>query len=102
MMALIAIDCKRVISPMAIPQSIPKPWRTTLSQTGITAVAFGGVLFYRVPAKVLTSVRNATPHQTAEKQEASSYDVLIIAASRLSRSGPNAPSAANRKYWKYE
>jgi hypothetical protein len=60
----------------------PGPWPAMLSQAGLTAAALGGVLFYRVPAKVLTSFRNATAHQMAEKQAANSFDALVIAASR--------------------
>jgi hypothetical protein len=57
-------------------------WPDMLSATGMSAVGVGGILFYKVPTRVLTSFRNATVHQMAEKQAVASFGALVAAASR--------------------
>jgi hypothetical protein len=58
------------------------PWPGTLSAAGMTGIASGGVLFYKVPEHVLVSFHNARAHEMAEKQATASFDALLIAASR--------------------
>jgi len=43
-------------------------WPDLLARAGMTALARGGVLFYKVPAQVLVSFRNATPDHMAERE----------------------------------
>lgn len=76
------------------------PWPGMLSEAGITAIATGGVLFYKVSAQVLVSFRRATVCEMAEKQAAVSFAVLVSAASRYVDAGfplaKLAPSEAQR------
>jgi hypothetical protein len=56
-----------------------------LSETGLTAVATGGVLLYKVPVSLLVSFHSATVHQMAETEASASFAVLVTAASRYLR-----------------
>jgi hypothetical protein len=57
-------------------------WPDMLSETGMTAVNTGGVLFYKVPVRVLLLFRSATVQQMAQKEALASFDALVTAASR--------------------
>ena len=63
------------------------PWPIMLSEAGMTSMTAGGILFYKVPAHVLVSFRYATAHEMAEKQAASSFAALVVAASRYMERG---------------
>jgi hypothetical protein len=60
----------------------PGSWPDMLSGAGMTAIATGGVFFYKVPPHVLASFRNATAHPMAEKAAGVSFGALVIAANR--------------------
>jgi hypothetical protein len=48
------------VKAIVVDSRSPGPWPGMLSEAGMTAVAAGGVLLYKVPAHVLVSFRRAT------------------------------------------
>ena len=57
------------------------PWKRLMSEAGLSPPReIGGILFYKVPTRVLSSFRNATAHEMAREQAARSFSALIIAA----------------------
>ena len=76
------------------------PWKRLMSESGLSPLEIGGVLFYKVPPGVLSSFRNATAHEMAGEYAARSFSALIIAASQYLGAGhPVAklnPSEAQR------
>jgi hypothetical protein len=67
------------------------PWKRLMSESGLSPLEIGGVLFYKVPPKVLSSFRYATAHEIAHKiareQAARSFSALIIAAGQYLAAG---------------
>ena len=63
------------------------PWKRLISDSGLSPLEIGGVLFYKVPPRVLASFRNATAHEMAHEQAARSFSALIIAASQYLAAG---------------
>jgi hypothetical protein len=57
-------------------------WPVMLSEAGMTSIATGGVLFYKVPPHVLESFHTATAHPMAQRAAAISFGALLIAANR--------------------
>jgi hypothetical protein len=70
------------VKAVIVDGSSPGPWPGMFSELGMAGVAVGGVLFYKVPARVLILFRDATPQQMAERQAARCFSTLVIAASR--------------------
>jgi hypothetical protein len=70
------------VKAIIVDASAPGSWPGMLSEAGMTAVADGGVLFYRVPTLVLLSFDKVTVQQMAQKQTAISFAALVTAASR--------------------
>jgi hypothetical protein len=75
------------VKAIIVDSSRPGPWPDMLSEAGMTSVASGGILFYRVPDQVLTSFHDSTPHQLAEKQAAAAFWALVIAANKYVSGG---------------
>jgi hypothetical protein len=67
------------------------PWKRLMSEAGLSPQEIGGILFYKVPTKVLSSFRNAPAdgmaHKMAREQAARSFSALIIAANRYLAAG---------------
>ena len=63
------------------------PWKRLMSESGLSPLEIGGVLFYKVPPTVLSSFRNATAREMAREQAARSFSALIIAASQYLAAG---------------
>jgi hypothetical protein len=70
------------VKAIIVDASASGPWPGMLSEAGMTAVADDGVLFYRVPTRVLLSFHSVTAPQMAQKQAAVSFAALVTAASR--------------------
>jgi hypothetical protein len=68
------------VKAIIVDSSWAGPWPRILSQTGMTAVAVGGVFLYSVPPYVRVAFQSATAHQMAEKQAAVSFSALVVAA----------------------
>lgn len=67
------------------------PWKRLMSEAGLSPREIGGIFFYKVPTKVLSSFSNATAdaiaHKMAREQAARSFSALIIAANRYLAAG---------------
>jgi hypothetical protein len=82
------------VKAIIVDSSAPGRWPDILADAGMTRMASGGILFYKVPDSVLSKFRNATPHQMAEKYADACFAALIIAAdSYLDRGFPLAQLA---------
>jgi len=88
------------VKAVIVDGSSPGPWPRMLFDLGMRGIAVGGVFFYKVPARMLVLFHNATPQQMAERQTASSFGALVLAATRyLDRGFPLArlaPGEAQR------
>jgi hypothetical protein len=58
-----------------------------MAKSGLKAVATGGILFYKVPTRVLFSFRAATAQEMADREEAILVARLIGSAERYVRAG---------------
>jgi hypothetical protein len=70
------------VKAIIVNANSPGPWPSMLSEAGMTAIATGGVLYYKVPARMLISFRSVTAQQMAQKQAVVSFAALVTAASR--------------------
>jgi hypothetical protein len=88
------------VTAIIVDRASSGPWPDLLSEAGMTGVATGGVLFYRVPSYVLASFNSATAHPMAEKEAAASFGALLVSASRYLDGGfplaQLAPAEAHR------
>lgn len=64
-----------------------QPWEGLLSEAGMTPLAVDGVLFYKVPATVLTSFRTRTADEMAAREAIIAFAALISAANRYLAEG---------------
>jgi hypothetical protein len=67
------------------------PWKRLMSEAGLSPLEIGGLLFYKVPPRVLSSFRNATAHEMAHhiarEQIRQAFSALTIAASQYLAAG---------------
>jgi hypothetical protein len=75
------------IKAVIVDPSDNGPWKRLMSESGLSPLEIGGVLFYKVPPTVLASFRTATAHQMAEKEAAISFAALVSAANRYLAEG---------------
>jgi hypothetical protein len=68
------------VKAVIVDASAQGRWPALLSEVGMTPVATGGVLFYKVPARVLLDFHDTTAHQMAEKEAAACFAALLTAA----------------------
>jgi hypothetical protein len=70
------------VAAIIVNSNTPGLWPVMLSEIGMTPIATGGVLFYKVPSDVLDSFKLTTAHEMAQKYAAASFATLTIAASK--------------------
>jgi hypothetical protein len=63
------------------------PWARLVSESGLSSLEIGGILFCKVPPTVLSSFRNTTAHEMAREHAVRSFSALIIAASQYLAAG---------------
>jgi hypothetical protein len=75
------------VKAVIVDTSAPGRWPALLSEAGMTPVATGGVLLYKVPTHVLLAFHDATAHQMAEKEAAVCFAALVTAGQKYLERG---------------
>jgi hypothetical protein len=77
------------VKAVIVDSHVARPWIRLLAEAGMSPLAVDGVLFYRVPTIVLSSMRDLTAHEMAKRQAKLAFATLVRAANQyVARSLP--------------